>query len=82
MAHTGSATGLDHSLDAPVVCKVFKMCTTMLFMRRSRVRGSEIKLSQDGLGMHKVPSRSRCSFLSPLCGDRGISAREARDFEI
>eukprot|EP00965_Chrysotila_dentata_P256947 6212727-Pleurochrysis_carterae.AAC.1 len=50
VAHTGSATGSDHSLDALVVCKVSSNVMTMLV--RSRVRGSEMKLFQDSLGMH------------------------------
>eukprot|EP00965_Chrysotila_dentata_P243329 6205357-Pleurochrysis_carterae.AAC.1 len=65
VAHTGSARGSDHSLDAPVVCKVLSMCMTMLV--KSRVRGSEIKLSQGCLGMLQPPMPGRTVNAQKVC---------------
>eukprot|EP00965_Chrysotila_dentata_P129063 4266514-Pleurochrysis_carterae.AAC.1 len=54
VAHTGSATSSHHSLDAPVACKV----SPNVQDRVGQIKGlgSEMKLSQDCLGMHQVHS--------------------------
>eukprot|EP00965_Chrysotila_dentata_P179557 5928854-Pleurochrysis_carterae.AAC.5 len=49
VAHTGSATGFNHSLDAPVVCTVSSNVHDNVgqIKYRSSVRGSEPKSFQD-----------------------------------
>eukprot|EP00965_Chrysotila_dentata_P192289 6175089-Pleurochrysis_carterae.AAC.2 len=56
VAHTKSATGSDHSLDAPVVCKV----SLNVYHHVSQIKGpgSEMKLSHDWLRIHWVHSGS------------------------